>query len=47
MATDQLMTDTVPASWRQAVAQASETSNSLTGDQFQREVAPGETKNYA
>jgi hypothetical protein len=37
MATDQLMIDSVPASWRQAVAQASETSNSLTDDQFQRE----------
>ncbi len=41
MTTDKLMIDTALASWRQAVAQASETFNSLTDDQFQREVAPG------
>jgi hypothetical protein len=30
-----------------SLAQASETFNSLTDNQFQREVALGETKNYA
>jgi len=44
MTTDQLMIDTALASWRQAVAQASETFNSLTDDQFQREVAPGKNR---
>jgi hypothetical protein len=44
MTTDQLMIDTAPASWRQAVAQASETFNSLADDQFQREVAPGKNR---
>jgi uncharacterized damage-inducible protein DinB len=38
------MIDTALASWRQAVAQASETFNSLTDDQFQREVAPGKNR---
>jgi uncharacterized damage-inducible protein DinB len=38
------MIDTALASWRQAVAQASETFDSLTDDQFQREVAPGKNR---
>jgi hypothetical protein len=37
MTTDQLMIDTARASWRKALAQASETFNSLTDDRFQRE----------
>jgi hypothetical protein len=41
MTTDQLTIDAALAAWRQAAAQASETFNSLTDDQFQREVAPG------
>jgi len=44
MTTEQLMIDTALASWRQAVAQASETFNSLTDDQLQREVAPGKNR---
>ena len=44
MTTDELMIDTALASWRQAVVQASETFNSLTDDQFQREVAPGKNR---
>jgi uncharacterized damage-inducible protein DinB len=44
MTTNQLMIDTALASWRQAVAQASETFNLLTDDQFQREVAPGKNR---
>jgi hypothetical protein len=44
MTTDHLMIDTALASWRQAVAQASDTFNSLTDDQFQREVAPGRNR---
>jgi len=34
MTTDQLTIDTALAAWRQAVAQASETFNSLTDDQI-------------
>jgi hypothetical protein len=37
MTTDQLMIDAARASWRKALAQASETFNSLTDDRFQRE----------
>jgi uncharacterized damage-inducible protein DinB len=44
MTTDRLMVDTALASWRQAVAQASATFNSLTDEQFQREVAPGKNR---
>src|SRR5260370_26107578 len=44
MTTDQLMIDTALDSWRQVVAQASDTFNSLTDDQFQREVAPGKNR---
>jgi uncharacterized damage-inducible protein DinB len=44
MTTDRLMVDTALASWRQAVAQASATFNSLTDAQFQREVAPGKNR---
>jgi uncharacterized damage-inducible protein DinB len=44
MTTDRLMVDTALASWRQAVAQASEAFNSLTDEQFQREVAPGKNR---
>jgi uncharacterized damage-inducible protein DinB len=38
------MIDTALASWRQAVAQANETLNTLTDDQFRREVAPGKNR---
>src|SRR6267142_1607684 len=44
MTTDQLMIDTALASWRQVVAQASDSFNSLTDDQFQHEVAPGKNR---
>src|SRR4029077_20225844 len=39
-----LMIDTALASGGQAVAQAGETFNSLTDDQFQREGAPGKNR---